>query len=383
MRFSWSRVLDISGAHFLHDIYGSFLAPLFPLLIQKLGLSYFMVGSLSVIPRIPSLLNPFIGMWIERKDFRIFISVMPAVTVTAMSLIGIASSYWQLVILLLIMGWSSAFFHVTGPLLIKQVSGTKTGMGISIYTLSAELGRSVGPIIIVSAVSWWGLEGTIRIIPIGLLASFLLFLRLRRIEPINNSLEPPTVSHRALLTKLRGFYGYIAAYIFSQGLLKALLVTFLPAYYTSEGESLWFAAYTLSIFELAGAAGSFISGSVSDKIGRGKTLVTISILVPLIMIAFVFTNSWINIGVLLLMGLVIFGSAPVFLALIQEVGVQRPGFSTGVYMTVNFVMGALATLIVGILADIYGLKQIFFISPLFAIITIPFALKIKYLSAKL
>lgn len=97
------------------------------------------------------------------------------------------------------------------------------------------------------------------------------------------------------------------------------------------------------------------------------------------MVMFIFTNSWFNILALTLMGLVIFGSGPVLLALIQDVGAQRPGFSNGVYMTINFALGAVATVLVGFLSDIYGLEQIFMISPLFAMLTIPFAYRINAL----
>lgn len=251
-QFSWPRVIDISGAHLLHDIYGAFLAPLFPLLIEKMGLNYFMVGALSVVQRIPSVFNPLIGLFVERKDLRVFVILMPAITVITMSLIGVVENFWQLVILLFIMGWSSAFFHVPGPVLIKRVSGEKTGLGMSVYMLSAELGRSLGPIIIVAAVSWWGLAGTVWLIPVGLMASLLLFFRLRKIAPVHHEGVVNLISSWQLLKDLKAYYFVIAGYSFSQGLLKALLVTFLPTYYTNSGESLWFAAYTLSFFELAG-----------------------------------------------------------------------------------------------------------------------------------
>ncbi len=338
-----------------------------------------MVGALSVVQRIPSVFNPLIGLFVERKDLRVFVILMPAITVITMSLIGVVENFWQLVILLFIMGWSSAFFHVPGPVLIKRVSGEKTGLGMSVYMLSAELGRSLGPIIIVAAVSWWGLGGTVWLIPVGLMASLLLFFRLRKIAPVHHEGVVNLISSWQLLKDLKAYYFVIAGYSFSQGLLKALLVTFLPTYYTNSGESLWFAAYTLSFFELAGAAGSLLSGTVSDKIGRGRALILIAILVPLIMVMFIFTNSWLNILALTLMGLVIFGSGPVLLALIQDVGAQRPGFSNGVYMTINFALGAVATVLVGFLSDIYGLEQIFMISPLFAMLTIPFAYRINAL----
>ncbi len=92
--------------------------------------------------------------------------------------------------------------------------------------------------------------------------------------------------HHNLSLELKGFYLNITGYTFSRGLLKSLLVTFLPTYYVAQGESLWFAAYTLSILQLSGAIGSFFAGSVSDKIGRRRTLIIISLIILFLLISF-------------------------------------------------------------------------------------------------
>ncbi len=86
--FKWAKVLDISAAHLLHDIYSAFLAPLYPLLIEKLGLNFFLIGMLTVIQRLASFFNPFIGLLVDRKDLRYFIIFTPAITAITMSLVG-------------------------------------------------------------------------------------------------------------------------------------------------------------------------------------------------------------------------------------------------------------------------------------------------------
>lgn len=376
-KFRWAKVLDISGAHLLHDIYSAFLAPLFPLLIEKLGLSYFMIGSLTVIQRIASLFNPFIGLMVDRKDLRYFIILTPAITAVTMSLIGLAENVYQLAFLLFIMGWSAAFFHVPGPVLIRRVSGDRMGLGMSFYMVAGELARSLGPIIIVAAVSWWGLEGTYRLIPAGLIASFILFFRLRKLKHIEVKTKKIDISVRELLIELKGFYLNITGYTFARGLLKSLLVTFLPTYYVAQGESLWFAAYTLSILQFSGAIGSFFAGSVSDRIGRRRTLIIIALITPVLMLFFVLSSGWLNMLVLILIGLFMFGSTPVLLAMVQDMSAERPSFNNGVFMTISFAFGAFATLLIGLLADFIGLEKSFMLSPLFALIAIPFAFKFK------
>jgi len=374
--FKWAKVLDISGAHLLHDIYSAFLAPLYPLLIEKLGLSYMMIGSLTVIQRLASLFNPIIGLMVDRKDLRYFIILTPAITAVSMSLIGLAHNFWELAFLLFIMGWSAAFFHVPGPVLIKRVSGERAGLGMSFYMLAGELARSLGPIIIVTAIGWWTLEGTYKLIPAGLIASIILFFRLRKLKHIEVKTKKFDISVKELLLELKGFYLAVTGYTFARGLMKSLLITFLPAYYVSQGETLWVAAYTLSIFQFAGAIGSLVAGSYSDKIGRRKALIIISLVTPPLMVLFLLVSGWLKIVVLSFIGFFLIGSSPVMLAMVQEMSAERPSFNNGVFMTINFAFGAFATMLIGILADLIGLEQSFWLSPIFALLAIPFAFKL-------
>src|SRR5689334_20953532 len=59
--FDPAAVLTMAGGHFVHDSFASFLSPLLPLLIQKLGLSLTLAGSLSALQSFPSLINPLLG----------------------------------------------------------------------------------------------------------------------------------------------------------------------------------------------------------------------------------------------------------------------------------------------------------------------------------
>ncbi|MDA3906076.1 MAG: MFS transporter [Bacteroidales bacterium] len=376
-KFHFSKVADISAAHLLHDIYSSFLAPLMPLLMEKLSLNFFLIGILTVIQRLAALLNPFIGILVDKKELRYFIILTPAITAISMSLIGLTSSFAQLAVLLFITGISSAFFHVPGPVLIRKVAGDKTGLGMSFYMVAGELARAIGPIVIVSAVSWWGLENTYRLIPAGVLASIILFYRLRKLKDVDFKKPPANLNIKQTLIELKGFFLVLTGYSFTRGLMRGLLITFLPVYLTSQGESLWVAAYSLSILELAGAAGSLVAGGISDKIGRRNTLIIIALVTPVLMLGYNNASGVFNIVMLSLVGFFIFGSGPVLLAMVQEKNAERPSFTNGVYMTINFALGALAALFVGWLSDRIGIESVFQLAPVFAMLAIPFAFMFK------
>ena len=373
-KFQLGRVLDISMGHFLHDVYSSFLSPLLPIFIERFGLSYFLAMSLSLYGRIPSIFDWYIGILADKVRIRYFVIVMPAVTAISMSLLGLAQNYWQLSILLFIMGWSVAFFHVPGPVLIRRVSGNRSGLGMSLYMLGGELARTFGPLLITSAVSWWGLEGSWRVMPVGILASIVLFFRLRNLKKVDFKPKPKGGNAKDELKRHSKLYTAITGYTFSRGLVRGIFVTLLPAYVIYKGGDLWDGTYALMNIQFAGAVGTLFSGAFSDRFGNKKSLLFIAIISPLLLLAYNYTDGNINMIILSLIGLFIFGSNPILLALVQDVKTDRPSLNNGIYMTISFAFGAPTGLLVGLLADKTSLDAIYLFAPLFAAIAIPFTL---------
>lgn len=373
-KFQTSKVISISFAHLIHDIYSSFLAPILPLIIEKLSLSYSMAGLLTIFQRIPSLFNPLIGLIADKAPIRYFIILTPAITAISMSLLGVAPNFIILSLLLFVMGLSAAFFHVPAPVLIKQLSGTRIGKGMSYYMLGGEIARTTGPLIILGAVSIWGLEGTYKLIPFALLATIILFYKLKNIDIQRSSKEEKKgFNVKSTLIKTLPIFSLIAGITFFRSAMKAALTTFLPTYLTlGQDESLWIGGVSLSILELAGAAGTLVGGSISDKIGRKTTLIISAIVTPVLLFVFVYQSGFAMFLILILTGFFMFATSPVLLAIVQEISAERPAFVNGIYMTINFVIGAVTIYFVGFLSDIYGLDLTYKISAIVALGAIPF-----------
>jgi len=378
-KFRTDNVVTVASAHFLHDIYSSFFAPLIPLLTEKLGFAYAVAGMLSVVQKLPSLLNPLIGLVADRMIIRSAIVAAPITTIFAMSLLGLAPSVALLGVLLFTCGISAAVFHVTAPVLMRQVSGNQIGRGMSYFMFGGEISRTVGPLIITAAVSWWGLEGTWRLIPFGLVASLLLFFNLRTINKshLKHFQKKSKSQLSQSVKKIAPFFIFVAPILLFRGFSKTALTLFLPAYMVEGGASIKTAALALAFLELAGALGALTAGSLSDKLGRKTILLTIMILTPVLM--FLFTLSagllqWVLLG---LMGLIFFASTPVFMAMIHDLNSDRPAFANGIFMTVSFAASSIVALLVGVLADHYGFIATYQISAALSLFAIPLTLFIK------
>lgn len=378
-KFQTGNVALLTVTHMLHDIYSSFLAPLRPLLIDKFEISLTMASLWDLFQRIPWLLNPLIGMIAERTAARYFVIVTPAITAITMSLLGVAPSFTVVSILLLVMGISSAVFHVPSPVMIKKVSGDLTGRGMSFYMFGGEMARTLGPLVITGAVSLWGLEGTWKLIPFGIIASFILYLRLRKIE-ISENIPHKIDDHGFWKTfkKLLPFFLILIGITFFRAIMKSGLTAFLPTYYFNEkGETLWFANSALAVFQLAGAAGTIVSGTISDRIGRKTSLLIIASITPVFMFLFIASSGILSFVFLLLLGFFIFAPGPVLLALVQDREKQKPVFANSIYMTVSFVTASIAVVMAGSLGDWIGLENTYKLSAFMALGAIPFVLLLK------
>ncbi len=353
--FQKSRVFALSAVHLIHDVYTSFLAPALPKIIDKLGISYGLAGALAVIQRIPSLFNPLMGIIAERPGMKYMLIASPAITATAMSLIGVAPGYIFLAILLFVSGISSMMWHIPSPVMIKVLSGKRTGKGMSYYMVGGELARTLGPLIILGIIQLWGLEGTWKMMPLGFVASFILYLNFRNVD------IKPSDKSREEGNYWRIFRRYGAAFIltggftFFQGGMKAALTYYLPTFLTKgEGYSLAFADISLTILQLAGAAGALFAGTISDRLGRSGTLLIISIASPLLMLLFLNVEGGWIIPVLIPMGFFLFAPTAVMMAMIQDLNTEKKAFVNAMYMTINFFISSLVIPMVGVLTDHFG-----------------------------
>lgn len=377
-KFQTKNILLISAAHFVHDVYSAFLAPILPLLIEKFSLSYSLAGLLTVIQNLPSLLNPLVGIIADKVSVRYLLIIAPLLTATTMSLLGAAPSYAVIAILLFIMGISASMFHVPAPVMVKHIAGSRVGKGMSFFMLGGEVARGIGPLVILGGISIWGLEGTFRLFPFGLAASIFLYFKFKKIKISQDLKKIKTDSgiletfrtHSGILLNMTGI-------LFFTQILKSALTAFLPTYLSLKGESLWMAGISLSVLQFAGGAGTFFSGTISDSIGRKTTMIIMSISVPILMAGFLLLHGAWDFPILILIGLFLFATNPVLLAELLEIKSERLSFLNGIYMSINFAITSITTFLIGVSSDVIGMHDTYIAVTVLSLFSVPFILKLS------
>ena len=372
-RFQTDGVLTISAGHAVHDTYTAFLAPLLPAFIANLALSKTEAGLLSVFMQGPSLLQPFIGHLADRVSLRYRVILAPSVTAAMMSLLGMAPGYGMLALFLMVAGLSSASLHAVAPVIAGNLSGRRLGRGMGFWMVGGELGRTLGPILIVSAVRLLGLEGTPWLMIGGFLASAILYVRLKDVptQPTNAGQGLPW---RQALRSMGPLLLPLAGIIVARSFMTRSLTTYLPTFLSEEGADLWLAGASLSLLEAGGVVGALLGGTMSDRLGRRLVLFISMLTTPFLMFAFLTTDGWLKFPLLLVMGFTALSVTPVIMALVQESFPENRALANGVYMSFSFILGSAVVVVLGAMGDLFGLRLAFTASAVITLLGVPLIL---------
>jgi FSR family fosmidomycin resistance protein-like MFS transporter len=206
---------------------------------------------------------------------------------------------------------------------------------------------------------------------LGMLASVILWFRLKNVSTVKAAHESAGLPVRETLLQMRGLMIPIMTVTFLTGFLNANIVNYLPTFMAFEGSTFALAGASLAIVELSGTVGVLLMGIYSDRIGQ-RTIAILGILFSACFsFGFLMTQGWLQMAMLIGVGMSAFVANPAFLAMIQPRFVSNRALSNGVYMSTSFILRSMVVVIVGAFADRFGMRPVFFASVGLAITAIP------------
>jgi FSR family fosmidomycin resistance protein-like MFS transporter len=339
-----SRLALVTWGHFLNDCYGSFLAPILPLLIDKLSLSLTAASGLASLASITSaVFQPMYGIASDRLYGRSLIVLGPLLSTVCMSLLGVAPNAVLIGILLLLAGIGSAAFHAQAVAAAGAVSGDRKGFGISIFIFGGSVGFALGPLAIIGAVHLWGLERSYYTMIPGLLSVLLLWLYLKL--PSRVVQRGRVLSLAAAFRGARKSMALLFAIAVIREFTRIAVVTFLPIFLAMQGRSLAAGGITLALFSMAGAVGGMVGGSLSDAWGRKAVILASGLLCVPLLHGMFRTAGLTSLILLVLAAGTLSGANSVIIALAQELVPSRTGTASSLVMGLGW--GVAGVMLIG------------------------------------
>jgi len=357
-RMDVTRVALLSLGHMVVDLYPSFLAALLPLLIERLRMSLTLASLLgSILMVSASLSQPLFGVLSDRIGGRLLLFLGPMTAAVGMTFIGLLPTYSVLVPFLIIGGLGSACYHPQAVSLAGHFSGSRKGLGVSLFMLGGNAGYGLGPLLILAIVLGLGLEKSY----IGILPAIIFLLALFRYFPKSKLPGTATQVEKLTLKSLRlGDFVplsllWLIVWLRSTAILA--LTTFLPTLQTMRGFSLAVGGTSFTVFMVFGALGDLVGGGLSDRIGRKKVVLLSFLLVIPTFYCFLNVLMHSPYPLLALLGFFFFLGESPCIVMAQETVPGRRGTTSSLIVGFAWGMASLALLGIGALADAFGMEQ--------------------------
>lgn len=340
-----------TAGHIVDDIYMNTLPPFLPVLIAGSGLSFTAAGLLVTFFTITSSVSqPFLGFAIDRYRVR-WIGALGLIWAGVLfGLMGLVRGYVPLIILATLAGIGPAMFH---PHALSAVSGIATGAKgriMSIFIIGGNIGFAISPVLVGALSSSMGQGGMVFIAIPGLLMGLLIWKLSTRLGsglksefyPLRMSDIQPTVV--LILVAILRSWVYFS------------VLSYLPSYFVQRGSSVLRSNAMLSFMLLAGVAGQFTGGTLSDRFGRKEvTMGSLLLAAPLLLI-FLHSTGIAAITALFLFGFAVMASFSVTMVMMHEIMHRHIGMASGIMIGFALGVGGMGVMATGMIADGFGLK---------------------------
>ena len=346
-----STVLFVATVHFIVDGYGNIFAPLLPLLIPKLGLSFAEAGTLTMLFQLSASVSQVgFGHLADRWRPRLLLVVGPIVSVAILSFVGASTSMLMAAVILIAGGLGGAAFHPPAAALAYRLGGERSGLAMSVHITGGSLGFSLGPLLFAPFAQRFGLEWTPVLAVPGLVAVSLLLMRLPAISW-------PTATTRGF-SALRPYARPLALLYFVvvlRTMTSIAFATFMPVMLTSRGMSLAASGGAVAAYLFASGIGGFLGGPAADRFGHRRVIVLSLVLAVPFLFAATLAQGWWFVLLVALGGFFLQSTLPVNVTFGQALAPVSAATVSSLMMGFAWGSGGLTVPFVGRIADLAGL----------------------------
>jgi len=336
----------------------SVIPAVYPILKTSYRLDFAQIGLITLTVQLTaSLLQPFVGIYTDRRPTPYSLTVGMGFTLTGLLLLSGAPSFKTILVAVALVGVGSSVFHPESSRVARMASGGQHGLAQSLFQVGGNTGSALGPLLAAMVVLPRG-QRSIAWFSGGALLAMIVLARIGawyKGKIANRAKAGAVLDERhARLPprKVALALTVLIALVFSKYFYLASLTSYYTFFLMSRFHlSVRSSQLHLFVFLGAVAAGTFTGGPVGDRIGR-KYVIWCSILgiLPFTLVLPYANLFWT--GVLsVVIGLVLASAFSAILVYAQELVPGKIGTISGLFFGLAFGMGGLGAALLGRLAD--------------------------------
>ncbi|QIN82765.1 MFS transporter [Rubrobacter tropicus] len=350
----------LSAGHLFTDLNQGAVAALLPFLISERGISLAAAGALVFAATVSSsLVQPLFGIFSDRRPIPALMPLGVLLAGVGMALVGVAPNYALIFASVVLSGVGVAAFHPEAARFANYVSGSRRARGMSFFSVGGNAGFALGPVVATPLVLVFGLPGALFLAaPAAIMAGVMFFEtpRMLRLAP-----EAAEGGEKKAGTEAApenwGPFAVMIAVVAVRSFVYFGLVAFVASYYERVlGASPALGNVALTVMLASGAVGTLLMGPLADRFGRKAVLALSMLVLPPLVLAFVFAGPYAGMALLALVGAATVGTFGVTVVMGQEYLPGRIGLAAGITMGLSIGLGGIGAPLLGLLADAGGLR---------------------------
>lgn len=358
--------------HFTGDFYSAFTSPLFPLFMEKLGLSLTQIGIIAGVNRLLAfIVQPSVGYLADRYQTRGFIFCGLLLPVVFIPLSGLAPGFWTLLLVIGLGSIGSSMFHPSVTGMVPVYSGNKTGFAMSVFNTGGTLAFGLGPLFI----TWYAVRYGLAAVPFTMLIGLLACIYLFTAVPVPQSEGLRRLGFFKSIQESLGDVWKSVFFIWLVMVLRSIIgqsfLTFMPVYYVHKGFSVVSAGGIFALFTVAGTVSGLVAGHLSDRVGFKPVFIfSHLIMAPMLLLFLQLEGRWVYLGAVLAGGSVL-ATLPIGVAMAQTLAPKGRSMVASLMMGLAFGLGGIVSPLVGKLADVYSIHTVLNVVALLPLLTLP------------
>jgi len=348
------QLIAVSVGHFTNDFYIGLITPILFLFVSALSLTLTEQGVISfAILMSTSVLQPVVGYFADKYAKSWFLIVSIVWVAFWMSLSGIITNYYLLIVVLSLGGIASAFYHPLGSTIAVNLSSKTKGTGISVFMTIGGFAATIAPLVSVPLATTYGLHSLAFLMFPGFIIAFLMYkAKLQDVEfsPKSKSHEKAKIGKYEV--KWLSFLGVIATI---RTFVLRTFITFGVQLLVLRGADLTTAAILLSAFMFTESAGTFLGGLLADKFGPKKMFMLSTLLATIGVGLFLLTTGIPMYCLFVVIGFFYNSSNASNIVLAQDLIPHNASFANGIMMGLSATLGGICLLAFSAIAQSFGL----------------------------